>query len=449
MRPILSLLLTILPLAAQSGAKNGEWTTYGGDLGNTHYSPLDQINAGNFNKLQVAWRFKTDNFGPRPETNLQATPLMVKGVLYTTAGTRRDVVALECRHRRVSVDVTAKTRARAGRTLPGSSRAAAWRTGPTADAEADERILYVTPGYRLIALNAKTGVPVPGFGSNGVVDLKLERRSGHRSRDRRSRTARDAGGGGRRGDRRRGSSRVRRRRRARHNVKGYVRGFDVRTGKRLWIFHTIPRPGEFGYDTWEKDSAEYTGNAGVWGQISVDRGPGNGVHPGGTAHRRLIWRPPAGQRSVRRKHRRGGSEDRPAEVALPTGAPRHLGFRYSLRADADRYHDQRADGEGRRAADQAGDPLYLRSCDRPADLAHRGKARAQRRRAGRVVFAHATDAHQAAAVWCRRHSVGGRSDRFHARTSGRGVEGGLEVQDGPDLYADRGEQAGRTVRDRS
>src|ERR1700730_16846097 len=88
------LLLTTLSLAAQSGAKNGEWPTYGGDLGNTHYSPLDQINAGNFNRLQVAWRLKTDNFGPRPETNFQSTPLMVKGVLYTTAGARRSVVAV-------------------------------------------------------------------------------------------------------------------------------------------------------------------------------------------------------------------------------------------------------------------------------------------------------------------------------------------------------------------
>src|SRR4026208_518900 len=83
-----------LPAGAQQGAKNGEWRTYGGDLGNTHYSPLDQINAGNFSQLQVVWRLKTDNFGPRPETNLQSTPLMVKGVLYTTAGTRRAVVAV-------------------------------------------------------------------------------------------------------------------------------------------------------------------------------------------------------------------------------------------------------------------------------------------------------------------------------------------------------------------
>ena len=92
---MLALTLALLPwtfLAAygQEGAKNGEWRTYGGDLGNTHYSPLDQISAANFNKLQVAWRFKTDNLGPRPEYNLEGTPLMVNGVMYATAGTRRD-----------------------------------------------------------------------------------------------------------------------------------------------------------------------------------------------------------------------------------------------------------------------------------------------------------------------------------------------------------------------
>src|SRR5215475_6238178 len=90
------LLLSVSgPIASQSGAKNGEWRTYGGDLGNTHYSPVDQINAGNFNQLQVAWRFKTTNLGPRPETNLQSTPLMINGVVYSTAGSRRAVVALD------------------------------------------------------------------------------------------------------------------------------------------------------------------------------------------------------------------------------------------------------------------------------------------------------------------------------------------------------------------
>src|ERR1700756_5257507 len=88
------VVLTALMAAAQTGATNGEWRTYGGDLGSTRYSPLDQINASNFGKLEVAWRFKTDSLGPRPEFQYEGTPLMVHGVLYLTAGSRRAVVAL-------------------------------------------------------------------------------------------------------------------------------------------------------------------------------------------------------------------------------------------------------------------------------------------------------------------------------------------------------------------
>src|SRR5918999_2121728 len=92
---LLFALTCIIPVYAQTGAQNGEWRTYGGDLGSTRYAPLDQINAQNFGKLQVAWRFKTDVFGIRPDFNLQTTPLMVNGVLYATVGTRRDAVAIE------------------------------------------------------------------------------------------------------------------------------------------------------------------------------------------------------------------------------------------------------------------------------------------------------------------------------------------------------------------
>src|SRR6195256_7021595 len=83
--------------AGQPSTKNGEWPYYTADLRGSKYSPLDQINAGNFNKLEVAWRFKTDSLGPRPEYKLEGTPLMVKGVLYTTAGTRRSVIALDAK----------------------------------------------------------------------------------------------------------------------------------------------------------------------------------------------------------------------------------------------------------------------------------------------------------------------------------------------------------------
>ena len=261
----IGLFCAMAPLKAQSGAKNGEWRTYGGDLGNTRYSPLNQINASNFAKLQLAWRFGTANLGPRPEFNLEATPLMVGGVVYTVAGARRDVVALDATNGELLWMHTEKEGARgdaAPRRLSGRGLAY-WTNGR------EERILYVTPGYRLIALDAKTGLMIPGFGKSGVVDLKLDDDqdmdliTGEVGLHAAPTVAGDTiivgaahltGGAPR----------------SKTNVKGYVRGFDVKTGKRLWIFHTIPRPGEFGYNTWENDSAEYTGNTGVWAQISVD-----------------------------------------------------------------------------------------------------------------------------------------------------------------------------------
>jgi quinoprotein glucose dehydrogenase len=259
------LLLASLPIFGQYGAKNGEWTTYGADTGNTHYSPLDQINADNFSKLQVAWRFRTESLGPRPEFNLESTPLMAKGVVYSTAGTRRAVVALDAatgeqiwmHSEREGARGAAAPRQLSGRGL------AYWTDGR------EERILYVTPGYRLIELNAKTGVPVASFGKDGILDLKLDDDqeidlvTGEVGLHSTPLVAGDTviiGAAHRSGAVPKSKT----------NVKGYVRGFDVRTGKRLWIFHTIPKPGEFGYNTWEKDSAEYTGNTGAWGQISVD-----------------------------------------------------------------------------------------------------------------------------------------------------------------------------------
>jgi quinoprotein glucose dehydrogenase len=268
------LLSAISPVAAQTGAKNGEWRTYGGDLGNTKYSPLDQINTSNFNTLKLAWRFHTENLGPRPEYNMEDTPLMVNGVVYTTAGGRRDVVALDASTGELLWVHSEKEGSRgtgAPRTLSGRG-VAWWKDG------SDERILYVTPGYRLIALDAKTGLPVPTFGKAGAVDLKLDDDQQidlvtgevglHATPLVAGNTvivgaAHLAGGEPK----------------SKSNVKGYVRGFDVKTGKRLWIFHTIPKPGEFGYNTWEKDSAEYTGNTGVWAQISVDEDLGMAYLP--------------------------------------------------------------------------------------------------------------------------------------------------------------------------
>ena len=84
-----------LPLAAQTGAKNGEWRSYAAEPGSTKYSPLDQINRDNVKNLRIAWRFKTDNLGPRPDFNMQSMPIVVNNVMYVQAGTRRTVVALD------------------------------------------------------------------------------------------------------------------------------------------------------------------------------------------------------------------------------------------------------------------------------------------------------------------------------------------------------------------
>ena len=261
--------LAAWPAAAQQGAQNGEWRSYGADLGNTHYSGLDQISASNFDKLEVAWRFKTTNLGTRPENNLETTPLMVGGVVYATAGTRRAVVALDAGTGEM-IWMHSEREGQRGTAAPRqlSGRGLSYWTDGTPGSN-DERILYVTPGYRLIALNAKTGNPVPGFGKDGAVDLRLDDDQEmdlitadiglHAT----PMVAGDTVIVG-------AAHRVSGSPRSKTNVKGYVRGFDVKTGKRLWIFHTIPRVGEFGHDSWEKDSAEYTGNAGVWAEISVD-----------------------------------------------------------------------------------------------------------------------------------------------------------------------------------
>lgn len=259
------VLLGIAPAVAQTGAKNGEWRTYGGDLGNTKYSPLNQINADNFNKLQLAWRFHTENLGPTPEYNMEGTPLMANGIVYSTAGSRRDVVAIDGATGELLWTHTENEGPRAAaapRKLSGRGLAY-WTDGR------EERILYVTPGYRLIALDAKTGIPVPSFGKAGVLDLKLDDDqeidliNGDIGLHATPIVAGDTfivGAAHLEGSAPKSKA----------NVKGYVRGFDVKTGKRLWIFHTIPKPGEFGYNTWQNDSADYTGNTGVWAQISVD-----------------------------------------------------------------------------------------------------------------------------------------------------------------------------------
>src|SRR5919202_27737 len=254
--------------------RNGDWPHYTADIRGTRYSPLDQINASNFNKLEVAWRLKTDNFGTFPEYKLEGTPLAVKGVLYTTAGTRRDVIALDGK----TGEVIWVHSMREGKRAAVSPRQLSGRgVSYWTDGKGDERVVYVTTGYRLVELNAKTGAPVPSFGKDGIVDLKvgvvkgkgeqIDLETGEIGVHSTPAVVKDTiivGSAMREG------ATVS----THNNTKGIVRAFDARTGKQLWQFNTIPRPGEFGNDTWENESWATNGNVGVWTQITVDEDAG-------------------------------------------------------------------------------------------------------------------------------------------------------------------------------
>ena len=167
--PFVGALLARTAVRAQpaSSAPDTDWTHYAGNAASTRYAPLDQINARNFNDLEVAWRFKPDMLGPRPEYQYEATPLVVKGRLYNVAGSRRDVVCLDAATGEM-LWMHSQDEGDRGRNAPrqySGHGVSYWTDG------SEERIIYVTPGYQMIALDARTGIPVKSFGDNGVVDL--------------------------------------------------------------------------------------------------------------------------------------------------------------------------------------------------------------------------------------------------------------------------------------
>jgi quinoprotein glucose dehydrogenase len=251
--------------ATPAGPQSVEWRAYGAVEGSTRYSPLDQITRDTVGKLEVAWTWRFDNYGTTTETlNTETTPIMVNGMLYFTAGPRRTVVAANAGTGETLWTWRPNEGARFDQAPRKVHRGVAYWTDGT-----DERIIVVTPGFQLVSLDAKTGVPAPRFGQSGIVDLftQLDNQGGPDPLGKIGNSsppvisndvivvgpALTPGG-----------------RVNRANVKGDVMAFDVRTGKKLWTFHTIPRKGEPGYETWLNGSAEYTGNAGIWGPFSAD-----------------------------------------------------------------------------------------------------------------------------------------------------------------------------------
>ena len=241
---------------AQTAAPDTDWLHYANDLSSTRYSPLDQINASNFNKLELAWRFSTNALGPRLDADYQSTPLVVKGRIYVTAGFRRDVVCLDAGTGELlwvhTYDEGERIGSRGG---PGLG-VGYWTDG------SNERIVYVTRSYNMFSLDAKTGLADRNFGKDGRVDLRLDDDQVM--------------------DPIRGVIGLHAPPLVVNNTivvgsaptaesKGYVRGFDIKTGKRKWIFHTIPMKGEFGYETWTTPGqAEASGNMGAWAPMSAD-----------------------------------------------------------------------------------------------------------------------------------------------------------------------------------
>ncbi len=248
---------------AQNGAGTTEWRHYGGDAGGTKYSPLDQINAGNVKDLQIVWRWRTASLGQPTENNWQATPLMVGDTLYFTAGPGRSAVALDAASGDLKWTYRLDEGERGQRAPRRNNRGLAYWS----DGNGAERIILITPGYQMVALDAESGMPIPNFGTNGIVDLweGLDRQV-QPNEIGSSSPAVIVGNVAVVGNALLSGTAPR----SMRNVPGYIRGYDVLTGKLLWTFHTVPRPGEFGYDTWEDNSPEYTGNTGAWAPLSAD-----------------------------------------------------------------------------------------------------------------------------------------------------------------------------------
>lgn len=260
------------PLSAQRiGSEGGEWRYWGADEGGSRYSPADQINADNVADLEVAWRWYAANYGPSPDFIYRGTPLKVGNRLYTVAGQRRTVVAIDAE----TGETLWMWRMRDNVRWRESTRQNYGKGVAYAVVDGREVIYVITPGYYLVALDADTGIPLPYFGMNGIVDLHLGLGDYPVDADRGILDSGDITSSsppivvngmiivGNSHDRGYYPER-------KENVPGHIRAYDVRTGEMQWRFRVLPAPGEFGHDTWEGDSWTYSGNISAWAPLTAD-----------------------------------------------------------------------------------------------------------------------------------------------------------------------------------
>lgn len=237
-----------------------EWPYYGGDAGGMRYSPLDEINRSNVSRLRVAWTYHTGEVSDGTKypvrSAFETTPLIVDGVLYLTTPFNR-LVALDAETGRELWSFDPKIDRSAPYPMLTNRGAAFWSDGR------DRRLYYGTLDGRLFAIDAATGKPVESFGRGGFVDLRegvaekfpaagygmTSPPAVYKNRIICGSFVPDGSPRGPSGD---------------------VRAFDARTGRPVWRFHVVPRPGEFGHDTWEADSWRERAGANMWSIASVD-----------------------------------------------------------------------------------------------------------------------------------------------------------------------------------
>ena len=281
------------PAHAQ-GTESGEWHYYGGDSEHTRYSPLTQIDASNFEDLEEAWVWRGDNFGPNPTYNSRSTPLYVNGTLYTVAGYRRTVVAID-----PATGETLWTFREPNTTRWERSMRAAYGKSVTYGEIDGRGVIYITtPAFFLWALDAETGRPLEGWGEpvpledfpqTGVVDMLpdlirnwgpwedyvseggeydpdmgIPRELGFITTSSPPIVVDGTVVVGNSHEQGYNQTRI-------ENVPGDILGYDAETGEHQWKFHVIPRPGEVGHDTWENEAWRWTGDVSSWAPMSADQ----------------------------------------------------------------------------------------------------------------------------------------------------------------------------------